>query len=237
MPNVYRRVGAFWLSTGTEPRLIGRPGGRPRHQGGPKSGPTEGKDDMGKRFAIVIGAAALGAAVMAAGASADFRSVHDPRGDTRCYHEQSAGISLARTRMRRNADIVRATAGHDGQRLRHTIRVVGKFHAATLLINTDSDPDCEWSVVRQSRCGQARGPGVLQGAAASSAARGLTSTATRSRSSSARGRSETPQATAGAPAPSLAPRTGMPSIPFLTTDLGRLRSHTGWVTAARLRLG
>ncbi len=36
VPNVYRRVGAFWLSTGTEPRLIGRPGGRPRHQGGPK---------------------------------------------------------------------------------------------------------------------------------------------------------------------------------------------------------
>ena len=34
--SVYRRVGAFWLSTGTEPRLIGRPGGTPRHQGGPK---------------------------------------------------------------------------------------------------------------------------------------------------------------------------------------------------------
>src|SRR5215211_8697323 len=30
VPNVYRRVGAFWLSTGTEPRLIGRPGPRPR---------------------------------------------------------------------------------------------------------------------------------------------------------------------------------------------------------------
>ena len=36
IPGRYRRVGACGLSTGTEPRLIGRPGPRPRHQGGPK---------------------------------------------------------------------------------------------------------------------------------------------------------------------------------------------------------
>ena len=36
VPSLYRPVGASWLSTGTEPRLIGRPGPRPRHQGGPK---------------------------------------------------------------------------------------------------------------------------------------------------------------------------------------------------------
>ena len=43
-----------------------------------------GKYDMGKRFAILIGVAAAG--VMAASASADSRTVHDPRGDTKCLH-------------------------------------------------------------------------------------------------------------------------------------------------------
>jgi hypothetical protein len=39
---------------------------------------------MGKRFGVLIGVAALGTAVMAAGASADYTSVDDPRGDTKC---------------------------------------------------------------------------------------------------------------------------------------------------------
>jgi hypothetical protein len=99
---------------------------------------------MGKRFAIVIGAAALGAAVIAVGASADFTSVHDPRGDTKCGHE-SGGHKPCSDYKRRNADIVRATAGHEGGRLKHTIRVVGKLHQGQLLINTDSDPECEWA--------------------------------------------------------------------------------------------
>jgi len=86
---------------------------------------------LGRRFAIVIGVAALGAALIAVGASANFRSVHDPRGDTK----------------RRNADIVRATAGHEGGRLRHTIRVVGKFKRGELVINIDSDPTCELFLV------------------------------------------------------------------------------------------
>ena len=98
---------------------------------------------MGKRLAIVIGAAALGAALMAAGASADFRSVHDPRGDVKCKVGVNGSCSDS---MRRNADIVRATAGHEGTRLKHTIRVVGKFRSVHLLINTDSETNCEWSL-------------------------------------------------------------------------------------------
>ena len=100
---------------------------------------------MGKRFLILIGAAALGAAVMAAGASANFRSVDDPRGDTKCSHGDD--FQPCSDSERRNADIVRATAGHDGTRLKHTIRVVGKFQQAELFINTDSDRDCELYVV------------------------------------------------------------------------------------------
>jgi len=98
---------------------------------------------MGKRFAILIGAAALGAALIAGGASANFRSVDDPRGDTKCLHEHGVHHRPCSDSMRRNADIVRATAGHDGTRLRHTIRVVGKFQFAGLYIYTDSDPGCE----------------------------------------------------------------------------------------------
>jgi hypothetical protein len=105
--------------------------------------PTEGNDKMSKRFAIVIGVAAAG--VMAAGASADFRSVHDPRGDTRCFHDGGADKPCSDA-MRHNADIVRATAGHEGTRLKHRIRVVGKLRSVHLLINTDSDTDCEWSL-------------------------------------------------------------------------------------------
>jgi hypothetical protein len=99
---------------------------------------------MGERFAIVIGLAALGAAVMAAGASADFSSVNDPRGDVRCGHGHK--VRPCSDRMRRNADIVRATAGHEGTRLRHAIRVVGKFRSVHLLINTEPDPECEGSL-------------------------------------------------------------------------------------------
>jgi hypothetical protein len=104
--------------------------------------PRKGRNDMGKRFAILIGAAALGTALMAVGASADFRSVHDSRGDTRCFHER--GTPDCSNSSRRNADIVRATAGHEGGRLKHTIRVVGKFQGAEFMISTDSDRDCEW---------------------------------------------------------------------------------------------
>jgi hypothetical protein len=46
----------------------------------------------------------------------------------------------------RGADIVRVTAGHEGTRLTHTIRVVGKFQAGWLGISTDSDEFCEWSL-------------------------------------------------------------------------------------------
>ena len=101
---------------------------------------------MGKRFLILIGAAALGAALMAVGASADFRSVDDPRGDSKCFHERGTNHRPCSASTKRDADIVRATAGHDGTRLRHKIRVVGKFQGAALFINTDSDQGCEWSL-------------------------------------------------------------------------------------------
>ena len=104
---------------------------------------------MSKRFAIVIGVAAAGVALIAAGASADFRSVHDPRGDVRCGHGHKA--RPCSDRMRRDADIVRATAGHEGTRLKHTIRVVGKLRSVHLLINTDSDSDCERSLLVKRR--------------------------------------------------------------------------------------
>ena len=95
---------------------------------------------LGRRFAIVIGVAAAG--VMAASASADFKSVHDPRGDMACVHEAGPQKPCSHS-DKRNADIVRATAGHEGGRLRHTIRVVGKIEWVGILFNTDSDPECE----------------------------------------------------------------------------------------------
>ena len=111
---------------------------------------TERKDTMRKRFAIVIGVAASGALV-AAGASADFRSVHDPRGDTKCYHEHEDNRIPCSDSVKRAADIVEATAGHEGGRLKHTIRVVGKIHGGALIINTDSDPECEFSTLGAGR--------------------------------------------------------------------------------------
>jgi hypothetical protein len=98
---------------------------------------------MGKRFAILIGAAALGAAVIAVGASADFRSVNDPRGDVKCIQDRHPHPTCSDSK-KRNADIVRATAGHGKNgRLKHTIRVVGKFQRGVqnvyLGIDTDSD--------------------------------------------------------------------------------------------------
>ena len=145
------------------------------------------------------------------------RSVHDPRGDAGCYRgREGYGPKPCLDSTMRSAEIVRATAGHEGGRLRHTIRVVGKFQSGWLGFNTDSDESCEWwlDLERGKRkvefrklreCGARpttprRGPAV---------ARGLSSTATRSRSSSARVRSETPTATAGKPPRLLwAPRTG-----------------------------
>ena len=112
---------------------------------------TEGKDDMGKRFAIVIGAAALGAALIATGASANFRSVDDPRGDTGCGRRRAP--RLARTRRaqcrHRQGDggpRRQAAEAHDPRRRQDP--------EAFLLINTDSDRDCELFVV--TRRGQGR---------------------------------------------------------------------------------
>ena len=75
-------------------------------------------------------------------------SVHDPRGDTRCFHDSAGGPPKpCSAASKRDADIVRATAGHEGGRLRHTIRVVGEFRRGWLYINTDSDPDCERELI------------------------------------------------------------------------------------------
>jgi hypothetical protein len=61
----------------------------------------------------VIGAAALGAALMAAGASADLRSVHDQRGDAHCIHDGSGPPKPCSHSTKLTADVVRATAGHE----------------------------------------------------------------------------------------------------------------------------
>jgi hypothetical protein len=99
---------------------------------------------MGRRFAIVIGVAAAGAAVIAVGASANFRSVDDPRGDTGCKSESGSCSDS----HERKADIVRATAGHGKNgRLKHTIRVVGKLQGGSIEFNTDlSTRRPEWDL-------------------------------------------------------------------------------------------
>jgi hypothetical protein len=109
-------------------------------------------DEMGKRFAFVIGVAALGAAAIAAGASANFRSVDDPRGDVKCSHRPCSDSA------KRNADIVRATAGHEGRRLKHTIRVVGRLQKGRLEINTDTGSGCDYVLVAR----RGRGSSVRQ---------------------------------------------------------------------------
>jgi hypothetical protein len=95
------------------------------------------------RFWLCIAAAVAVTAIAVPAASADFRSVNDPRGDTTCGHELG-GHKPCSDRKRRSADIVRATAGHDGALLKHTIRVVGKFKFAAFDFNTDSYPSCEF---------------------------------------------------------------------------------------------
>jgi hypothetical protein len=101
-----------------------------------------------KRGVVIAAAVVLGAAVIAVGASADFKSVNDPRGDTKCFDDDvpvSAGQCT--DSVKRQADIVRATAGHEGRWLKHTIRVAGKArNEGALLIDTDSDPGCEWII-------------------------------------------------------------------------------------------
>jgi hypothetical protein len=114
---------------------------------------------LGRRFAIVIGLAALGAALIAAGASADLRSVHDQRGDAHCIHERHSGPPKPCSHSTKlSADVVRATAGHEGRRLRHTISVVGKLERVHLAIDSDdSDRGYEQSLVAiRGRGGVAR---------------------------------------------------------------------------------
>ncbi len=89
-----------------------------------------------KRGIVVVSAVVLGAAVIAAEASGNQQSVSDPRGDVECLPPVPCSRSLERS-----ADIVKATAGHAGERLKHTVTVAGRFgdDLATLDINTDSD--------------------------------------------------------------------------------------------------
>jgi hypothetical protein len=75
-----------------------------------------------RTLSFALAAIVLGAAVIAAGASANCKSVKDPRGDAKCFHD-AGGERPCTDAEKRNADIVRATAGHDGRRLRHGIRV------------------------------------------------------------------------------------------------------------------
>ncbi len=95
-----------------------------------------------KHSIVSVSAVALGAALIAAGASADFSSVHDPRGDPRCLRDGGNLHKPCSHSGERNADIIRATAGHEGGRLKHTVRVVGKIESVGLSFHTDSDPRC-----------------------------------------------------------------------------------------------
>jgi hypothetical protein len=84
-------------------------------------------------------------------------SVDDPRGDQVCERgREGYGPKPCSDSMKHSADIVRATARHEGTRLRHTIRVVGKFQSGWLSINTDSGERCEW-LLRLGRLGRAPG--------------------------------------------------------------------------------
>jgi hypothetical protein len=94
------------------------------------------------RLAAATVIAAAVAVTMIAVPAASARSVNDPRGDEKCFHDGGSHKPCSDRKMR-DADIVRATAGHESTRLRHTIRVVGKVQQVQLMINTDSDPDCE----------------------------------------------------------------------------------------------
>jgi hypothetical protein len=118
------------------------------------------------RRVVVASAVVLGAAVIAAGASgANFRSVDDPRGDGLCIRHHRVTLSRLLLRVpgevitgcsdsrKRNADVVRATAEHEGGRLRHTIRVVGEIKHWRLAINTDSDSEPEWHLGAERRGG------------------------------------------------------------------------------------
>jgi hypothetical protein len=78
---VYRCVGAFWLSTSTEPRLIGGQGGGHDTREAEMRAHTEVKDKIGRRFAIVVGVAAAG--VMALGAQSATAAPDVGKYDTR----------------------------------------------------------------------------------------------------------------------------------------------------------
>jgi hypothetical protein len=75
------------------------------------------------------------------------RSVHDPRGDPGCERgREGYGPKPCSDSTMGSADIVRVTAGHEGTRLRHTIRVVGKFQSGSLVFSPDPDRNCEWAL-------------------------------------------------------------------------------------------
>ena len=96
------------------------------------------------RFWLCIAGAVAVVAIAVTAASADFTTVNDPRGDTRCFDHRVPATNCPDS-LKRNADIVSATAGHERGHLKHTIRVVGNApQGVWLLINTDSDPGCEW---------------------------------------------------------------------------------------------
>ena len=73
---------------------------------------------------VAVSGVVLGTALIATGASGDLTLVNDPRGDRNCY---PSGCSRSQLRA---ADVIKATAGHASGRLKHTVRVVGRFQTA-----------------------------------------------------------------------------------------------------------
>jgi hypothetical protein len=101
---------------------------------------SRGDEGKVRRKLVVVAAVVLGAAVIATGANGDQKTVDDPRGDA-VIQIPIPGVE------KRDADIVEATAGHAGRRLKHTVTVVGKLQYARLFMSTNSDRDCEYNVI------------------------------------------------------------------------------------------
>lgn len=90
-----------------------------------------------RRIIVGVSGVVLGTALIATGAGGNLTSVNDPRGDPRCYLNPCSRSQL------RAVDIIKATAGHARGRLKHTVKVLGRFKNGGIYISTDPDPDCE----------------------------------------------------------------------------------------------
>jgi hypothetical protein len=136
---MYRRVGGFWSSNRHRSLdSFGRPDATTRRRPEMRA-KTKGKHEMGKRFAILIGAAAALMAGLAGLATA--KSTSDPEND-------NTGDNCPPTNSRycsKSFDFVKVSADHSGANLVHKAKVRGNSKEVPLLsISTDKAKDCEY---------------------------------------------------------------------------------------------